>query len=351
MVNIILCGGSGARLWPVSRELYPKQFCNLINEQSLFQDTLLRNMDLCNKTIIATNEQQYPLAKEQADKIGAKNVEFILEPVGRNTAPAIAIACMLLNCDDIVFVTPSDHYIKNDDKYNEALEKAKNIAKSDFLVTFGIKPLYPETGYGYIEAEGENVISFKEKPDENTAKKYTASGKYYWNSGMFAFKAKTFLEELKNYSEEIFTASEKAFEKRETENKTTKILKSFMEKIPSKSIDYAVMEKSNKIKILSIDVNWSDLGSFESIYNILETDENGNAFRSPSKNICVDSKNNLIFSDNRQITFIDVDDLIVVDTNDALLISKRGSSHKIKEKILQLEEISPNITKTFKNNI
>jgi len=351
MVNIILCGGSGARLWPVSRELYPKQFCNLISEQSLFQDTLLRNRDLCYKTIIATNEQQYPLAKEQADKISAKNVEFILEPIGRNTAPAIAIACMSLNYDDIAFITPSDHYIKNEDKYNDALEKAKNIAKSDFLVTFGIKPLYPETGYGYIETEGENVISFKEKPDENTAKKYMASGKYYWNSGMFAFKVKTFLDELKKYSEEIFTASEKAFEKRKTENKITKILKPYMEKIPAKSIDYAVMEKSNKIKMLSIDVNWSDLGSFESIYNILKTDENGNAFRSSLKNICVDSKNNLIFSGNRQIAFIDVDDLVVVDTDDALLISKRGSSHKIKEEILKLEEISPNITKTFRNNI
>jgi mannose-1-phosphate guanylyltransferase len=347
MVNIILCGGSGTRLWPVSREFYPKQFCNIIDDQSLFQDTLLRNKNLCDKAIIVTNEQQYPLAKEQADILNIENIEFILEPLGRNTAPAISIACMSLNDDDIAFVTPSDHYIKDKVEYYNVLKKAKKLAESGFLVTFGIKPTYPETGYGYIESEGENVISFKEKPNENTAKKYMASGKYYWNSGMFAFKVKTFIDELKKHSKEIFTASQEAFNNKKTENIITRIFKPYMEKIPANSIDYAVMEKSDKIKMLSLDVNWSDLGSFESIYNILRKDENGNAVRSLLKNISIGSKNNLLYSDKRQITLIDVEDLIVIDTNDALLISKRGSSQKIKEEIIKLEKISPNITKSF----
>ena len=341
MTNIILCGGSGTRLWPVSRERYPKQFCNLTGKHSLFQDTLLRNRKLCNKTIIVTNEQHYSLAAEQIDALSIQNVAFILEPTGRNTAPAITIACLLVNDDDIVLVTPSDHCIQDREKYREAMQKAKEFAKDGYLVTFGVMPSCPETGYGYIEVDGENVVSFKEKPNEKTARQYIKAGRYYWNSGMFMFKAKTCLDETKMYSSDIYTASQNAVKNRKIDNNIVKIVKSYMEKIPSNSIDYAVMEKSKIIKVVSLDANWSDLGSFEALYKISKADGYGNV--SSSKDIFLGSGNNFVMSGDRTITLIDVDDLIVVNTGDAILISKKGSSHKIKEVIPELKKIAPDI--------
>jgi mannose-1-phosphate guanylyltransferase len=336
MTNLLLCGGSGTRLWPLSNEHYPKQFCNLTGGLSLFQETLLRNKNICPKKLIMTNVQHYTLAKAQIESLCIKNVEFILEPVGRNTAPAITIACFVLPEDDIVLVTPSDHYIKEDEEYKEIIKKAKSLAEAGYLVTFGIKPSYPETGFGYIEAQGEAVISFKEKPDSQTAQKYIEAGKYYWNSGMFMFKVKSYLDEVHQHSEDIFTASRDAFENRESEGDTISISKSYMEKIPATSIDYAVMEKSNKIKMVALDINWSDLGSFESIYRISTSDANGNV--SESNNTLCNAKNNFIISNNKPIVLIDVEDLVVVDSSDAILISKKGSSHKIKELLPHLEK-------------
>ena len=336
MINILLCGGSGVRLWPLSNEQYPKQFCNLTGEHSLFQYTLLRNKKICEKTIVVANEKHYSLAKEQMNELEIKNSKFILEPIGRNTAPAITIACLSLNDDDIVFISPSDHFIKDEEKYIDVITNAKKLAEEDFLVTFGIKPSCAETEYGYIEAEGENVLSFKEKPDVKTANEYFASNKYYWNSGMFMFKVKTYLEEVKRYSNEIFISSQNAFKNSETGDNVIKILKSYMEKIPSNSIDYAVMEKSDKIKMAPLDANWSDLGSFEAIYKLSDTDENGNA--ASKKNICINSNNNLVLSGDKLVTLIDIDDLVVVNTDDAILISKKGSSHKIKDNITKIKE-------------
>jgi mannose-1-phosphate guanylyltransferase len=344
MINIILCGGSGSRLWPVSREQCPKQFCNLIGNYSLFQETVIRNKDLCKKTVIVTNNNHFPLAKKQIEELNIKDVEFILEPIGRNTAPAITIACLALDEDDIVLVTPSDHLIKDGEGYKDTINAAQKLAENDNLVTFGVKPLYPETGFGYIEAEGENVISFREKPDEKTAKEYIEAKKYFWNSGMFVFKVKTYLDEVNHHSNDIYMTSQEAFKKSEIKNNIIKILESYMVKIPANSIDYAVMEKTKKIKMVSLNTDWSDLGSFEAIYNILNHDVNGNV--SASKNVIHNSKNNLIISKNKPITLIDIDDIIVVDTDDAVLISKKGSSHKIKELITELEKITPNITKT-----
>ena len=345
MINVILCGGSGYRLWPVSREFYPKQFCNLniIDKYSLFQATLIRNNDLFDKTIIVTNENHYYLAKQQIDELNIKNAEFILEPFGRNTAPAITIACSTLKEDDIVFISPSDHFIKDNEKYDEAIKKAEIIVEEGWLVTFGIKPISPDTGYGYIEAEGENVISFKEKPNINIAQKYVNSKKYYWNSGMFVFKVKTFMEEIRYYSKEIFNTSQEAVKNAEYKENMLKILKPYMEKIPANSIDYAVMEKSKRIKMVVLDANWSDLGSFEEIYKISNSDMDGNV--STSKNILFNSKNNLIISRNKPVVLIDVNDLIIVDTNDAILIRKNSSPYEIKELITELEKVSPNITK------
>jgi len=332
MTNIILCGGSGTRLWPLSREYYPKQFCHLMGKYTLFQETLMRNKDLCEKTVIVANVNHYDLAKEQIGELGIEDAEFILEPCGRNTAPAITIACLALNGDDVVLITPSDHYIKSKKDYGSAIRKAKKLAESNSMVTFGIKPAYPETGFGYIEAEGEKVISFKEKPSKKIAKKYIETGNYYWNSGMFVFKVKTYLDEIKSYSNEIFMTSQEAFNNREiTVKRITKIKELCMKRIPSDSIDYAVMEKTKKLKIVNLNTGWSDLGSFESIYTNSNSDKYGNV--TESKNVLFNSKNNLVISNSKPVTLIDVNNLIVVNTDDAVLISKMGSSHKIKELI------------------
>jgi mannose-1-phosphate guanylyltransferase len=336
MTNILLAGGRGARLWPIYNKHYPKQFCNLLDDMSLFQHTYLRNKDICQKKLIVTNVEHYSIAKMQLKIQGINNIVFILEPIGRNTAPALTIACFALPKDEIVLLTPSDHYIQNQKKYKEIINKAKSLAEAGYLVTFGIKPSYPETGFGYIEAEGETVISFKEKPDTQTAQEYIKSGKYYWNSGMFMFKVETYLDEVHRYAEDIFTSSRVAYDKKKTIGKTIKISKSYMEQIPSISIDYAVMEHSMKIKMAVLDLNWSDLGSFEAIDKISTPDANGNV--SESINTLYNAKNNFIISNNKPIVLIDVEDLVVVDSDDAILISKKGSSHKIKELLPQLEK-------------
>ena len=343
MTNIILCGGSGTRLWPISRSLMPKQFVKLFNNKSLFQLTVERNNSICNKQLIVSNQDQYFLALEQLEgRLSNQDQKFILEPFGRNTAPAIALACMLLDKDEVVLVTPSDHLIKNEIEYKKVIQKAKELAKEDNLVTFGITPAYAETGYGYIEADGYNVKSFFEKPDKETAIKYLQAGNFYWNSGMFMFKAGVFLEELKKYSPEIYDNSKKALQNSlKIQESTYKIKQEDMLNIPEDSIDYAVMENSKRVKIVPSDINWNDLGSFDSLYDEFEKDENGNT--KIENHISIDSKNNFIMAKNKMVATIDVKDLIIVDTGDALLISKKGSSQKVKNVVSKLKEQSSDL--------
>ncbi len=333
MINILLCGGSGTRLWPLSRTMLPKQFVRLFDGRSLFQKTVLRNSQLCTHSMIVSNTEQYFLAVDQLEQIDSTIPKFLLEPVGRNTAPAIALACMALEADDIVFVTTSDHLVKDHVAYEKTVLEAKALAEQNNIVTFGIRPSYPETGFGYIEANGNDVASFKEKPDEQTAQLYIEQGSYYWNSGMFCFKAGVFLEELKQYAPEIYRACLKALPAN-TKKTEIRIGLDAMTAIPEDSIDYAVIEKSQKVKVVPCDMGWSDLGSFDALYDEVKVASSGNAILprtdgSPEP-ICIDAHNNLLVTRGRQIALVDVDDLLVVDTSDALLISKKGSSQKVK---------------------
>ncbi len=331
MTNIILCGGSGTRLWPISRTLMPKQFVKLFNNKSLFQLTLQRNSAACDKLFIVSNSEQYFLALDQLEEISKiKNNEtkYLLEPIGRNTAPAIALACLALDKDEIVLVTPSDHLVKNEAQYQKILQSAKELAHLDYLVTFGIKPTFAETGFGYIEAEGEDVKAFHEKPDFDTAAAYLKAGNYYWNSGMFCFKAGVFLDELQKHSLRIYEASCSAYKAASASSSLIRIKLEDMQNIPEDSIDYAVMEKSSKVKVVPSDIDWSDVGSFDALYEELPKDGDGNTVN--EKYVQIDSKNNLIYGNERKIATVDIEDLIIVDTGDALLISKKGSSQKVK---------------------
>jgi len=327
MINIILCGGTGTRLWPLSRTLMPKQFVKLFEGESLFQKTVRRNQKACDSQFIVSNAEQYFLAVDQLEELSTSNPRYLLEPVGRNTAPAIALACFALDTEEIVLVTPSDHLIKDETAYLNAVEKAEKLANEDYLVTFGITPQYPETGFGYIEADGENVLSFKEKPDALTAQSYLDAGNYYWNSGMFCFKAGVFLEELKQYSPETYEASLTAYNNAKIDT-MIRIVYDDMFAIPEDSIDYALMEKSDKVKVIPSDIAWSDLGSFESLDDEISSSDNV---------ISIDSTNNMILA-HKQVATIDVDDLIIIDTADALLVSKKGSSQKVKEVVKRLKE-------------
>lgn len=327
MTNVILCGGNGTRLWPLSRTLMPKQFVKLFEGESLFQKTVLRNQVFCDSQFIVSNVEQYFLAMDQMEEIKINSSQYLLEPIGRNTAPAIALACFALDTEEIVLVTPSDHLIKDKNAYFDAVQKAKTLAKKDNLVTFGITPQYPEIGFGYIEARGADVLSFKEKPDLMTAQLYLEAGNYYWNSGMFCFKAGIFLEELKKYSPEIYEASFLAYKNAKAEE-LIRISYEDMFSIPEDSIDYAVMEKSSKVKVVPANIEWSDLGSFESLDKEIDSSDNI---------ISIDSSNNLILS-SKKVAAIDINDLIIIDTVDALLIAKKGSSQKVKEVVKKLKE-------------
>ncbi len=351
MTNIILCGGSGTRLWPISRTLMPKQFVKLFDKKSLFQLTVQRNAKVCKEQFVVSNTEQYFLALDQLKELQKTNNKYLLEPVGRNTAPAIALACMALDYEEIVLVTPSDHLIKDEVEYEKVLSIAKELADQNNLVTFGITPTFPETGFGYIEGgdkypvhdlaskvsvlSGRDVKAFHEKPDVITAQHYLKAGNYYWNSGMFCFKAGVFLDELKKYYSKMYEACQNALNNASLED-MIRIKHDDMINIPEDSIDYAVMEKSDIVKMVPSNIKWSDVGSFDALYDELPKDNNGNTQN--DKHISIDSKNNLIYTQGKYIASIDVEDLIIIDTDDALLISKKGSSQKVKQVVAEIKK-------------
>ena len=340
MTNIILCGGNGTRLWPISRTLMPKQFVKLFDDKSLFQLTAERNRGICKQQFIVSNAEQYFLAVDQLEELAHLENKFLLEPVGRNTAPAIALACFALNPEEIVLVSPSDHLVKDEEVYAKVLQKAKELAQKDNLVTFGITPIFAETGFGYIESDGEDVKAFHEKPDAKTAQNYVDAGNFYWNSGIFCFKAGVFLEELQKYSPEIYDMSKKAIGSdayaSSKESNMIRIIHEHMLNIPEDSIDYAVMEKSEIVKVVPSDIYWSDIGSFDALYEELPKDRYNNTVN--DNHISIDSKNNLIYGAERKIATIGIEDCIIVDTGDALLISKKASSQKLKQVVAKIKK-------------
>ena len=344
MTNVIICGGNGTRLWPISRENLPKQFLKMFDEQSLYQMTIKVNSKICEKGCVVSNANQFFLALDQFEDIKSEinwtRIDAIVEPFGRNTAAAIAFSAFLNN--DILFVTPSDHKIEANEKYYEAIKKAEKFANDGFLVVFGVKPQYPETGYGYIESDGDDVIKFHEKPDLKTAEEYIKSGNFYWNSGMFMFKSDVYLEELKKYAPDVYEGAKEAFENAKN-GEYIRILSKYMQQIPDISIDYAVMEKSKKIKFVELKTKWNDVGSFDALYQEFEKDENGNTKK---KNlVAIESKNNFVFGRYKTIALSNVNDLVIVDTPTALLVTKKGKSQTVKDIVKILKEKNPDIVK------
>lgn len=341
MTNILLCGGSGTRLWPLSRTLTPKQFIKLFDDKSLFELALRRNSKVCSSILIVCNEEQYFLALDQISN--ANKAQFILEPLARNTAGAITLACLSLPKEEIVLITPSDHLIKNEKAYQEAITKALEFANDDYLVTFGIKPDSPHTGYGYIKSKNiYNVEAFVEKPDLKKAKEFLEDGNYLWNSGMFMFKVGFFLEQMQIYAKEIYDFCLEAHKNAFKQDNFIKIKSIDMEKIPELSIDYALMEKSNKVKVIPSDIAWSDVGSFESLAK--EFNDGGNYSNANAK--FLDSNNIFCYASDKKkfVATIDLDDIFIIDTQDALLISKKSSSQKVKQ-IYEIIKENENLSK------
>lgn len=352
MKSIILAGGSGSRLWPLSRAEYPKQLLQFDNKGSLLQKTFKR---LCtyskpSEIVTVTNIKHYSNIKLQLNNIDKSNV-VIGEPLGKNTAPAIAATLeyfrQTANKDDVVLIVPADHLINDIEAFNRTVEQGQILANQGYIVTFGIKPTYPETGYGYIKtlnnlSVGYKVERFVEKPDFETAEKYVASGDYYWNGGIFMAKISTLLEEFQKYAPEIYSSlNELDF------SKNSQIAYSTYENMPSISIDYAIMEKSSKIALVELQSDWNDLGSWQSIYNVKEKDENGNVL---TGSVVVDDvKNSLIYSQKEIVAVSGLENVILVETEDAIMACKLDKSQNVKnlyEKLKHQESDTIKLHKT-----
>lgn len=341
MKIIILAGGGGTRLFPLSRACYPKQFLKIAGEKSLLQQTVERFLIIAKQEeiVIVTNKDYIFHVQEDLHEIGAEKINIITEPTGKNTAPAIALAISYckdyLNCceDEILFVSPADHLIKPAEKFAELVQQAEQVCKDkNDIITIGVKPTKPETGYGYIQAAGKvadtvfYVKSFKEKPDKVTAEKYLAEGNYYWNAGMFMFSIGRMEIELEQYVPEIAKISQQGYEN---------CINNFTE-MPDISIDYAVAEKSTHMSVMPMkEIYWNDIGSFDSIAEVL-ADKNGNGIYGDV--ITADCQNTTILGSDRLISGIGLKDLIVVDTPDSLLITEKGKSQEVKKVVEKLKK-------------
>ena len=348
IVPVILSGGSGTRLWPLSRQHYPKQFLPLLGNKSMFQQTMLRlkGVDDLTDPVIVCNENHRFLVAEQLNQIGIKNAAIILEPIGRNTAPAIAAAAMQISSDvdkknSIMLVLSADHQINDTDEFLKTINIARIYAKNGRLVTFGIVPNSPNTGFGYINyieglnSEVSEVKKFVEKPDQKTAESYLKDGCYLWNSGMFMFDPSQLIIELSSHCLEVVNAVKKSFDTATKDLDFIRLEPKFFESSPNDSIDYALMEKSNNVVVIKLDAGWSDVGSWESLYEISEKDKNGNVLKGDI--FTEETYNTYIDSGSHFIATIGVTDLVIIDTPDATLIANKGQSHKVQKIVKNLQ--------------
>jgi mannose-1-phosphate guanylyltransferase len=348
LIPTILCGGAGSRLWPVSRELHPKPFIRLADGQSLLQKAFLRGAALpgVKEVLTVTNREFFFKTEDELCEVNKAGLStlYVLEPFARNTAAAIAAAAFhvadLHGEDTFMLVLAADHLIADQDAFADAVGKAVELAKAGKLVTFGITPDGPETGYGYIEADGNAVLRFVEKPSLEKAQEYMQSGRFFWNSGMFCFAAGTLLQEMENHCPDIFASVAACIEKsRTTEGNGFAQLeldpKSFGQ-IPANSIDYAVMEKSKHVAVVPCNIGWSDIGSWSSLGGLINADGNGN--RIEGEAILHDVTNCYIQSNSRLVGAVGVDNLVIIDTPDALLVADRSRTQDVKHLYVKLKD-------------
>ncbi len=347
MIPVIISGGSGSRLWPMSRQSDPKPFLKLSDGKSLLQNTFKRATNLLNvkNVLTITNEKTHFRMQDEYQQVNTKNIicDFILEPFGKNTAPAIANACLYSKThysdDEILLILPADHLITNEDAFNNAVINAIEIAKLGYIATFGITPEYPETGYGYIEADksqkiinGYKIERFVEKPNSETAQKYLDSGNYLWNSGMFCGKTSTFLNELEKYAKNLLFDTKICLEHSNIDkikgNSIVHLDSDTFKDVENISIDYALFEKSEQTAVVPCSIGWSDIGSWLSIAQTLPKDKENNTIIGES--ILHNTNNCLVYSTNRIVAGVDINNLIIVDTPDALLVADKDTSQNVK---------------------
>ena len=339
IIPIILSGGAGTRLWPLSWGDHPKQFLPLVSERTMIQETLLRLKGLeLGSPIISCGEGHRFMVAQQIGEVSDKKPTIILEPMAKNTAPAIAAACcvaMKQDKDAVVVVLPSDHVIADVEAFQKAVKAAALNAEKGALVTFGIVPTFPATGYGYVKAAGSEcdgaftLERFVEKPCLEKAQEYLASGEYAWNSGMFVFKASTFLDELKIHSPDMAALAIESFEKATVDTDFIRLDKEAFGKIKGDSIDYAVMEKTTKGKVVKLNAGWDDVGSWSALYDISKKDENQNVVKGDV--ITLDTTSSYIRGGKRTIATIGLDDVVIVDSDDALLVAAKGKIQDVKK--------------------
>lgn len=351
MIPVILSGGAGSRLWPLSRSLFPKQFLSLIDNNTMIQDTVLRLTGIGENVepVIVCNESHRFIVAEQLQQINVLKRSIILEPIGRNTAPAIAAAAYNAikenksGEDPVLLILAADHSIKDTETFCTKIKLAEKIAEQGKLVTFGITPKSPETGYGYIKAGNKldsgsyNLEKFVEKPDLETAKKYLESGDFYWNSGMFMFKASVYLEELSKWEPRMAELAKKAVDSATRDYDFIRLDKESFSSCPSNSIDYAVMENTEKGVLVPLDAGWNDVGSWSSIWEINPKDENGNVLIGDV--VTESTKNSYIRAEERRmVACVGVQDLVIVDTKDVVMVASKDKVQDVKTIVNKLQK-------------
>ena len=351
---VILCGGSGTRLWPLSRQHFPKQFLKLIGDTTLFQQSVSRAVALKDQDIqieeilIVTNENHRFLVLEQLDELKLKTtVRILLEPEPKNTAPALTLAALAAqeaNPDSVLVVTPADHYVKDLHQFTRAMHEAIKAAKCKTIVTLGINPTRPDTGFGYIHYEGnagvKNVLTFKEKPELEAAKQMIEQGQHAWNGGMFIMQSQTWLYAIQQKNPKIYTPIEKAWQNKNKDQWFERPDAELFKQSPSDSIDYAVMEKLQEfkvdVKLVVLNAGWSDLGSFDALDEIEEKDSDGNIFKGDV--VSLNTQKTIAISSKKNISLLGVENLIVIETADSVLVANKNDAQSIKELVKFLEK-------------